>query len=161
MPPLQDRSHMALLSSGWWSCIWIFYISKVNNVFSTLERILENWVYSNSEVVTCPLLYIYQSHQEDGLMLQREICPGITPEPAVHPAGCLYTALQLCVTCSPFSLIHHFPLFGDFQHLHQTFLPFTFLLCCPLPLPTIHLKGSLWWTARGNFEPHKAMQRVN
>lgn len=38
MPPLQACSRMAVLSSGWWSCIWIFYIAKVNSIRSNLKR---------------------------------------------------------------------------------------------------------------------------
>lgn len=125
-PPLQDRSHMAVLSSGWWSCIWIFYVSKVNNICNTLESLVESWIYSNKDgaVVTCSLIQAYQSHPRgsvDGLISRGGICLVIMAEAAEHPAG---TAV-MCHLCSVLPLTPS-ALFGYFQHLHQTFLLFSF-----------------------------------
>lgn len=107
MPPLQDCSHMAVLSSSWWSRIWIFNVAKVNSVCCTLEK--EKFGFIAGVLFTCSLVHVYQLYPRgsvDGLMSRGEIYPAITQEAAVNPVGCLNTAPQSCVTCPPFFLTH-------------------------------------------------------
>lgn len=113
MPPLQDH-------------IWIFYVLKVNSICSILECIAKSWVYSNNDlasVVTCPLIYAYQSHPRgsiDGLMSQGEFCP-VTHQKQLntgqaawilhcsHMSPVLHSALYTILSDWVFSALAHNP----------------------------------------------------
>lgn len=153
MPPLQDRSHMAVLSSARWSRVWIFYIPKVNSICSTFKGPVESWVYSNNDVacaVTCRLIHAYHSHPRgavDGLISQEEICPAITQK----QPNTRQSAWRLhCIHVSP---VLHYSLYTIrfawvLSALAQTF-PRLFSLTTPPP-PSHNSRGGCFvWALPG------------
>lgn len=148
MPPLQDRSHMAVLSSGWWSRVWIFYVTKVNSICSTLEGRVESWVYRDNDI---DIIYAYQSHPRcsvDGLISQGG-------DLLRYHSRSSWTPGRHCSHVSP--VLHS--AFNTIRIKPSFFSPS--LPPPPPPLHTIHLKASLQWDARRSFELREATQRVN
>lgn len=137
MPPLQDRSRMAVLSSGWWSRVWIFYNHKVNSVCEQPRRKLQKLWYCR-----CCHLMINQA-QKVRLMGWSALLPQLNTQ----QVAC-NTALQSCVTCSPFCLERQSALFG---YLHWT--PGSFF-------PRSSREGFIV-VGLGNFKLHKASRRLN
>lgn len=155
MPPPQDRGHTAVLSSCWWSRIWIFYIPKVYSICSTLKGLEEKLGLQQQCLCWCchlpndTCLSIKSSWWD----ITRGDLSCYPSRGSWTPGGLpVYSSVVMCHLCS-LLLFTPSALFGHFQHMHQALLHY--------PLPSIHVKGFffLWRAARRGFEHRKSRAR--
>lgn len=135
MPPPQDRGHMAVLSSSWWSRIWIFYIPKVYSICSTLKGLEEKlglqqqWLCWCCHLPNDTCLSIKSSWWD----ITRGDLSCYRTRGSWTPGGLpVYSSVVMCHPCS---LLPFTPstLFGHFQHMHQALLHSLLLQYFPSP----------------------------